>query len=316
MGLSMIRELAESFPQLYLAPGEEGAQLYPDVVLRGKLPENRELIHFHGSDMDNWRMVETPAGEVRVVTLGDRSDFIAFLQIMGSRCNPEPIPPTQGAVLIDGLINRGKIDQHKVDFYQAAKEEGRQEPDLFEWIEEYNRFTADKRNYTESMIVLSVGPYSGTPVEAVNEVLKNTGLESDKDSLQGKAEGLHAQRAGMSPEDWLGFSQTIRLYHECAHFVCRRLFPDKIHAVKDELVADAVGIYAAFGCFIRELSELFLGIRDGRYIGGRLENYTDDPNALLPMIDEVLSCLEAAAKKQESLPPLEFAVYLEEAVLS
>ena len=37
---------------------------------------------------------------------------------------------------------------------------------------------------------------------------------------------------------------------------------------------------AAFGRFDPETEVQFLGIRDGRYIGGRLGNYTDEPEAL------------------------------------
>jgi hypothetical protein len=62
--------------------------------------------------------------------------------------------------------------------------------------------------------------------------------------------------------------------------ICRRLYPDDIDPVRDELIADAVGLYAAFGRFEPETEVLFLGIRDGRYIGGRLGHYTDEPEAL------------------------------------
>ena len=34
--------------------------------------------------------------------------------------------------------------------------------------------------------------------------------------------------------------------------------------------------------------KLFLGIRDGRYVGGRLENYTDEPEKLAEQIEPAL----------------------------
>ena len=252
MGREVIRELARCFPQLYLAPGEEGAREYPEVVLRGKTPENKELSHFRTSEDDETRVMETPAGEVRVVTLGCRADFECFLQIMGNRCVPEEIPLTQGAAFLSGVVNREIFIPKKDD-----------------------------------LIILSTGPYSGVPAEAV----------------------------GVPEEDWLSDSLTIRLYHECAHFICFKLFPDMIDVVRDEFVADAVGIIAAYGRFDRSLAELFLGIRDGEYKGGRLKNYTDDPVSLLPMIGETFDLLEETAKKHADLPPLELAIRLEEAVI-
>ena len=76
-------------------------------------------------------------------------------------------------------------------------------------------------------------------------------------------------------EDGKISTSDIRKYHECTHFVCRRLYREKKDPVWDELVADAVGLYAAFGKYDISLAELFLGIKDGRYTGGRLENYLD-----------------------------------------
>jgi len=292
IALHMIAALAKEFPQLYLAPGEEGARQYPEVVRRGRLPERRELAHFHGSPADDCRTVDTPAGAVRAVTLGDRRDFETFLQIMGRRCVPEEIPPTQGAEIIEGIVNRGKIERHREAFYRAAQAAGQPEPGILEWLEEHQRFTADKANYTEALIVLSVGPYSAVPAEQAAECLG----------------------AALTGEAWLDLSHTIRLYHECGHFVCRRRFHGEADAVADELAADAVGIFAAIGRYDRPLAERFLGIRGGKYAGGRLENYTDDPAGLLPAIDAMLTALEETAKKDADLPPLELAIRFREAV--
>ena len=79
-------------------------------------------------------------------------------------------------------------------------------------------------------------------------------------------------------------SDTIRRYHELTHVICRRLYPDNIDPVQDELIADAVGLYAAYGRFDPEKEKLFLGIRGGRYIGGRLGNYTGDPETIIDLV--------------------------------
>ena len=118
----------------------------------------------------------------------------------------------------------------------------------------------------DTLIVLSSGPYSR----------------------------VDAAAAGFSEEEWLRISLVIRRFHECTHVVCRRLYPDQIDAVWDELAADAVGIYAALGRFDPELEKLFLGIREDRYVGGRLQNYvqdTDEPEAWDRLAGRVSSAL-------------------------
>lgn len=280
----VMEELAGWYPQLYLVPGEEGIRQYPEVVLKGEPVPSRDLSHFHGSSFDNCRMVDTPAGEVRVVTLGDRDDFVTFLRIMANRCQMVEIPGTQGAAFLNGVICWGKIMQHKEEFCRAAKEKGEPEPDLSEWYEEQNRFVSDKRNYTDAILILSRGPYSQVP----------------------------AREVGLSSEEWLDKSHTIRLYHECTHFVCYRLHPGERDKIRDEVVADAVGLIAAFGYFDRKMAEHFLGIQDGRYIGGRLENYTDQPQEIIPSIEEMFAEIEKTVEENRVLAPLDLALCLDE----
>lgn len=213
-GAEVLENLAATYEQLYLIPGEEGTRLYPGIVRGGQRAPGKSLAHFHGSKADSSGYVSTPAGEVQVITLHDRRDFKTFLQIMAEGCRRTAIPPTQGAAILDGVINHRKIERHKEQFYRAASEAGEPEPTWLEWDIEKTRFTLDKANYTDALIVLSAGPYSA----------------------------VSAERAGFAEADWLALSHTIREYHECTHFVCRRFYPDKIDAIWDELVADAVGI--------------------------------------------------------------------------
>ncbi|MBQ4482873.1 MAG: hypothetical protein II966_06530, partial [Lachnospiraceae bacterium] len=231
----VIATLADTYRQLYVAPGPGAKEKYLAIVEKGHEPETRDLSHFITSEKDSILTVQTLVGEVTVITLGNREDFVTFLQIMANRCEPVDIPDTQGASIIDGVINRRKIEQHM---------EGLSGP---EYNEEFRRFTADKRNFKDALIVLSTGPYSAIP----------------------------AGRIGACDAEWITLSQKIRKYHECTHFICRRLYPDKKDAVWDELVADAVGIVAAFGKFDADMEKLFLGIEGDTYTGGRLENYAD-----------------------------------------
>lgn len=284
-GKNVLPTLAERYQQLYLTPGDEGAERYRGVVRRGETVENGDLAHFRMNDADSLLWEKTPAGAVQIVTLHERADFELFLQIMAHRCVKTAIPATQGASILDGVINWRRIEAHRDAFFA----EHGPSPD---WAAEFKRFTADKENYTDALIVLSAGPYSNFPAECV----------------------------GLSREEWLGRSLTIRKFHECTHFVCRRKYPDRIDAIWDELAADSVGVYAAFGKLMPELVELFLGIDAERYTGGRLENYVDEPDegekarrldALAPVLHGILGRFERSARERQGIPPLELALVLE-----
>ena len=86
--------------------------------------------------------------------------------------------------------------------------------------------------------------------------------------------------AGFSEEEWIRHSRIIRTWHELAHVVSGRLYPDNRESIRDEVVADCIGLTAAFGTYDLRLARLFLGITDERYRpGGRLENYLSGQDA-------------------------------------
>ena len=237
----MLAELAAEYPQLFLDPDTDTQETYRRVVLRGEMPEAGSLAHYVSDPHDAMETVDTPAGPVRVVTLGNRRDFELVLRgLMAAKNGPKAtIPESQGAAMLT-VFNWPRIRAHLAVFPEE------------EQAAEFKRFTSVKENYLDMLVVLSRGPYSGVPASAVD----------------------------IGEDEWLALSDTIRRYHELTHVICRRLYPDDIEPVRDELIADAVGLYAAFGRFDPETEVLFLGIRDGRYIGGRLGNYTDEPEAL------------------------------------
>lgn len=285
-GKDTIAGLARLFPQLYLIPGDSGAEAYRDIVLGGQKASSESLSHFIGNEDDSCLTEETPAGAVPVITLHERADFERFLQIMLYRCEPVPVPRTQGAAFLDGVINWTRIRAHKEEYLRLHG------PDA-DWDQEFTRFTGDRSNYTDALIVLSAGPYSAVSPEEV----------------------------GLSENEWLSKSHTIRKFHECTHFLCRRLFPGKEDAVWDELVADTVGITAAFGLFDPAMEELFLGIGAGRSSGGRLENYISrDGNRreqrmeLTEKIRRTLAHFESIIPFYQGRSPFELAIRLEEEI--
>ena len=157
----------------------------------------------------------------------------------------------------------------------------------------WQKIRAREENYKDMIILLSRGPYSNVPAS-------DAGLVLGKD---------------IGEEEWLDISDDIRKYHELTHFVCRTLYPDMIDAVWDELVADAAGIYAALGRYDRGLEELFLGIKDGRYAGGRLENYLnedEDIESLVTGICTVLSEFEKIAEEDSGRDVFELILVLED----
>ena len=277
----ILQPLAEIYPQLYLTPGEEGAEQFRRVVGRGEDPPTHSLDHFRGSPRDSVTTETTPAGDVTVITLGDRQDFELFLQIMGNRCIPEKIPVTQGASILDGVINWTKIRKHEAEYLASGG-------DPQELLNEFKRFTSEPRNFKDALIVLSTGPYSA----------------------------VRAEETGMTEEDWLAASYRIRKAHECTHFICRRLFPEKIDAVWDELVADAVGLYDAFGHYELRLAEIFLGISEQGYTGGRLENYArdEDLDELAKKVHRTLLHLDGVIRGEGKTDPWALAIRLEDEI--
>ena len=203
--------------------------------------------------------VETPAGPVVVVSLRNRADYEVFVRcMMAAKEGPKaPIPASQGASTLVAF-NWPRIDAHQEQFMEEQRAAGVEDPD---WSAEFSRFISVPANYQDLLVVLSWGPYSN----------------------------VSAEEAGQTADSWLETSYAIRKYHELTHVICRRLYPKRIDAVWDELVADAVGIYAALGRYDAALEKRCLGITDGRYSGGRLENYADNA---APLADPVSAMLD------------------------
>ena len=283
-GKQVLPALAKVYPQLYLVPGQPGSdEAYRDIVLRGQNAPSEDLSHFRMHDQDALETVETPVGMVKVLTLCERADFERFVQIMANKCRSVEVPATQGAVILDGLNNWQKIRAHKAEWILAQNQEGILFPD---WNEEFRRFTRDRENYKDVLIVLSVGPYSNIPAAVLQ----------------------------LEEKEWLDRSYTIRKYHECTHFVCRRKYAGQTDAVWDEVVADAVGILAAFGRFDAHMEEVFFGISENGYTGGRLENYVKNREELPLLalkIREVLAKIAALVETESPIRPFDLADLLE-----
>ena len=234
---TVIEALAQVYPQLYLDPNREEKEAYRKVVLQGEMPESRDLSHFRQDPLDRKEIVETPAGTVVVVSLRNRADYEVFVRcMMAAKEGPKAsIPASQGASTLVAF-NWPRIYAHQKQFMEEQRAAGVEEPD---WSEEFSRFISVPANYQDLFVVLSWGPYSS----------------------------VTAAEAGQTEDTWPEVSYAIRKYHELTHVICRRLYPDRIDGVWDELVADAVGIYAALGHYDAALEKRCLGITGERYTG-------------------------------------------------
>lgn len=233
----MIKTLFERYPQLLLpiACNEKDTPEYREAVLRGKPVFNEPC--FIGSPEDSCETADTPVGEVEILYLAHREDFEHALRALAYRCEPVDIPASVGASTVRGLINWQKIRTHKQKYILSGGTD---------WNREFKRFTADKKNYLDTVILLSCGNYSALPASVV----------------------------GLSEGDWQKKSFTIRKYHELTHFVCRTLYPKDIEPIRDEVIADMMGSIAAFGRYDPGLAKAFLGIEgDQFHSGGRLAHY-------------------------------------------
>ena len=263
---SVLEHLAADYPQLYLNPDTVTQESYRRVVLRGETPQAKSLTHYRGDPADREELTKTPVGSVRVVTLGNRKDFeLALRSLMAAKDGPLTPIPASQGAAMLTVFNWPRIHAHLALYPEEER------------AAEFKRFTAVRENYADMLVLLSRGPYSHVDAAAVGE----------------------------TEAAWLEHSDTIRRYHELTHVICRRLCPGDVAPIRDELVADAVGLYAAYGCFDPETEKLFLGIRDGRYVGGRLGNYTDAPESLTEAVCDALERVRATIDNQTETEPFQ-----------
>lgn len=98
---------------------------------------------------------------------------------------------------------------------------------------------------TSRFIILSSKPYSNVP----------------------------AAELGLEEKDWAERSMTLRRSHECTHYYTKQVFGITNNILHDELIADFIGLYDAFGFYRAEWFLRFMGVINGS--GGRLVVYTE-----------------------------------------
>jgi uncharacterized protein DUF7005 len=108
-----------------------------------------------------------------------------------------------------------------------------------------------KSLYQDRFIILSSGPYSG----------------------------VSAADVGVPDGQWLETSFTIRLEHECAHYVTRQALGAMRNSILDEVIADYVGIVSATNGYRGDWFLRFLGLESPAVCraDGRIHTYRGAP---------------------------------------
>lgn len=254
--------------------GISGSDAYQAAIRRGVLPDDPgEGLALESPEGLRLFLHPTAAGRVPVLVAGCRGDFVTLLRALARRNEPDPVPGSMGACTVGGYNNWDRMAELRRRF-ERGELEADGAPDwgsAFAWVR------GRRELYQDRFVLLAPGPYSG----------------------------VAAAELGLSEEEWLRTSLTIRLEHECAHYFTRRVLGSMRNTLHDELIADYAGIVAAAGRFRSDWFLRFMGLEDpSRYRpGGRLENYRGRP----PLSDRAFVVLQAlvraAALRLEQVDP-------------
>lgn len=204
----------------------------------------------------------TAAGRIPVLLAATRADFVTLVRALVRRNEPAEIPPSMGACMVAGYNNWERMARVRRAWEAGALPvEG-----AAGWPAAFAVLRGRRELYQDRFVVLSPGPYSGV---APGEM-------------------------GMGEDEWNAASVRIRLEHECAHYVTRRVLGSMRNNLLDELIADYVGIASAAGSFRAGWFLRFMGLEGPGYrAGGRLQNYRGDP----PLSDAAFAGLQALVRR-------------------
>jgi hypothetical protein len=253
-----IPAVSDALVQL-LFPVREGMSRHPDYLRAtqlGELPGKSETasgLHLVCPERCMISIHSTAAGEIPVITAGERADFEALVQAFARRNEPVPVPASMGATMVAGYNNWHRIRDLRQRFNSnPGAGQG--------WAQEFQRLRGQTHLYQDRFVLASCGPYSGVP----------------------------AQDVGLEESDWLGVSLRIRLEHEFTHYFTGRVLASARNSLFDELIADYAGITAAVGSLPRGWLGRFYGVDpDGEFYGGRMANYRGKP----ALSNEAFRCL-------------------------
>jgi hypothetical protein len=234
--------------QFPIQAGISQTEDYRIATRKGGAVGSRSGLTLQAADQLQLLIHPTLAGAIPVMITGCRSDFVTLVQALTKRNEPDPVPDSMGAVIIGGYNNWDRVRR-----YRQAWEAARLRPVMeADWQAEFQRLIPQKSLYQDRFILLSRGEYSAVP----------------------------AIELGLAEADWLGRSLTLRLEHECCHYLTRRVFGSMRNNALDELIADYQGMIAANqGQYCAAWFLRFVGLESFPQYreGGRLQNYRGEP---------------------------------------
>jgi hypothetical protein len=205
----------------------------------------------------------TPAGRVPVILAASRADFEQLVQAITRRNEPDAIPSSMGACMVTGYNNWQRIADYRQAFAAQHPEDTRAEA----WAAAFKELVPQTDLYQDRFMLLSSGPYSAVPSEAVE----------------------------LPETEWRALSVRLRLEHECTHYFMRQAFGVMRKSLLDEMIADYMGMVEAFGRFEAGVFLRFMGLEDYPLYrdGGRLQNYRGTP----PLSSRAFTILSFAATR-------------------
>jgi hypothetical protein len=249
--------------------GRSADEAYRAATGRGIVPPGTGGLELEDPEGLRLFIHPTPAGAVPVLLASRRADFEALVRALTRKNEPVPIPPSMGAAMVGGYNNWGRVAE-----LRRAWETGEVDADgARDWSTAFAVLKQRRELYQDRFILLSGGPYSGVPAEAM----------------------------GLGPDEWSRASITIRLEHECAHYFTRRVLGSMRNNLLDELIADYAGIVAAAGRYRAGWFLRFCGLEgeDGCRADGRLWNYRGDPPLSGAAFTVLQRIVRAAAREVE-----------------
>lgn len=242
--------LRERLPQLRfpIEAAISATSEYAATTRRGRRPqEGRGGLRLTAPERLQLLLYPTAAGRIPVLIISERADFVALVQALARRNEPTPVPDSLGALMLSGYNNWDRIARlrRRFDLGELVI------PGAADWSTAFTHIRERKELYQDRLLLLGTGPYSG----------------------------IAGARLGFTEEVWERLSLVIRLEHESAHYVTRRLLHSMRNNLLDELIADYAGIVAAAGRFTADWLLCFMGVEDPDHFrpGGRLYNYRGDP---------------------------------------
>jgi len=219
---------------------------YIAAVRRGLVSEQASGLELNYPEKIEMYIYDSIAGKIPIITVKYRPDFVTMLRALAMKNEPEHIPESMGACIISGFNNWDRIHRYKRSWILRNPFHNTDAS----WHDEFKNLIPQKMLYQDTFILLSNGYYSG----------------------------ISAEDMGFSEMEWNRLSLIIRREHECAHYFKLKAFKILPNSLKDEIIADYMGIIAAMGFFRADWLLRFMGLEAfPKYRkGGRLENYVQN----------------------------------------